>query len=120
MEVLLMRLITSVDDLTTPGYKRLRGEYDATASGDSFGDALAFHFAIAAAIYHDDPNDVPASWRYRHTPMCDYPERCRDADFTGGLVADGLRKGMWDLDDLRTFGDILSTYVELIREAKGY
>jgi hypothetical protein len=101
------------------GYKALRWQYNLMACGDVWGETLSFHFAVAATLFHYNPDLIPASWEYRHSPMCDWPGECGDTegDYLGEMLSDGWDNAEWNGDDLRLFGDVLSRYASVLRLA---
>jgi hypothetical protein len=101
-------------DLTTPGYKELRWEFNLTFDGgDSWGSTLDWWFAVAENLYHAG-GDVPAEWQFRAAPGNDGVDL--------GNYSDATIKGYLDLgtvttDDLVAFGTVLTRYANLLKMA---
>jgi len=99
--------------VTTPGYKHIRAEYNMMDDGDVWGTALEWHFACADILYHYDPDMVPASWQFRHGPLCEGIENGYEQD----MMDDLLDEGIVDTDDIRAFGNVMERYLNILRKA---
>lgn len=65
--------------------KDLQAEYRVSGSGDSWGQCMAWLFAIADEIHFNRDNlEVPEPWGFRPSPM----GQCKDDDGLVELLAD--------------------------------
>lgn len=107
---------------TTEGYADLRAMYVIDADpGDPWGTCMAWRFAIAGTLAAAD-EDVPPAWQYRRSPVDNRDVEEMAAEWSGSdhaemTVAGGYLDGLWDADDLRSFGEILSRYAAWCRAA---
>lgn len=112
-------------DLTTPGYKELRWEFNLTFDGgDPWGSTLAWWFAVGEILYHSGPSLVPASWKFRDAPAHEGMDRHAYLDFSAddesyqdieiGALMDA---GTVTCADLLAFGTVLTRYANLLKMA---
>lgn len=99
----------------TPGYKELRFLFNMNWDGaDKWGDVMSFWFATAEVIYHCTDADVPAEWEFRDSPVHDDQTWADEADWPESEIIDLFRTGRVNVDDLLTFGDVLTSYAHIL------
>jgi hypothetical protein len=100
-------------DVNTQGYKSIRSEYNLTADGDIWGNALTWHFAVAETLFHNG-NELPSEWKFRDSPM--HSEWSPD-DYETEIIAELLMHAECEEEDLLTFGHVLFRYLNVLKAA---
>jgi hypothetical protein len=98
----------------TAGYNALRTQFRITYDGDLWGQAMGWLFAIADYLWHTSPEDIPASWQFRHSPVCngDNPDNY-ELSTIGYMIVNGEITD----EDVLTFGKTLGRYANVLRLA---
>jgi len=96
----------------TDGYKALRAEFDmAFDPHDAWGGVMGWLFGVADVLWHADPDMVPDAWQFHHGAGCDG----NTDDYPDCDIQDMLDDGLFNTEDLATFGNTLDRYADMLR-----
>lgn len=103
--------------LGTPGYKRLRAEYNIMCGDeDVWGLAMEWWFAVAEFLYHNEPSMVPAEWKFRDSPMYVPPFCPDDLGMTDARIWEMYDCEEITLEDALAFGRVLTRYARMLEK----
>ena len=101
--------------LATPGYRNLRFEFNTAYSGDAWGEAMSWWFAIAELLYHAGET-LPDEWQFRDSPM-HAADGWMPEGYTEETLCELLDEGYCTLDDIKTFGEVINRWAGLLKAA---
>ena len=105
-----------VTRLGTPGYKALHAEFAMSDFEDAWGTTLSWWFSVAELLYHKG-QELPATWQFRDSPVHDPREYEPEDCYEDQMLSDMWHAGDFFLADLRTFGDVLTKYLGVLKLA---
>ena len=90
-------------------YKDIRFEYDLTATGNPWGESMAWLFAICDELHFNrDSRLIPAEWEFMPSPIATGPEPdTYEADICGETETEALLE----------FGRTLNRHIDWCRHA---
>jgi hypothetical protein len=101
--------------MTVKMHPEIRAHIDISYSGDDWGTAMGAMFSIADVLEHEAPDLIPSVWQYRHSPICDGPDE--SDDWFGVQLLELLADDIITAADVRTAGDIVNRWCDLLRAA---
>ena len=84
----------------------LKHEYKLNGSGDAWGDAMTFAFALCETLYERDEHDIPELMRFS-------PGIFGVSDDLEDSIRQDLKR--YDTETLESFGRILSRLIDILR-----
>ncbi len=101
----------------TRGYKELRGLYNMDDNeGDLWGNTKEWWFCVTEVMYHNNLA-MPPEWLHEDSPLHDDTYLDEDLAWPESELADLYRDKRVTMQDLLTFGRVLTKYLELLRAA---
>lgn len=101
----------------TSGYRAIKFEYSLTDNEDKWGDTLDWLNAVCEVLYHNG-HAIPVEWGYRHSPVDDDDSYYTEPQgYETEILRDLYGDGIADETDIRTFGDVLNRYADILNKA---
>ncbi len=91
-------------------------EFRSADSGDKWGDAVEWMFAVCDVLHWHTPAPVPQEWEYK--PSAFGPGDGEDESYAYSVLLSFYESGEVDVNDITTFGRLLHILIKGL-EAEG-